>query len=95
MTPAERVVRRFLAFKYKPKESKRSKVDRLSKMIREKTGISKKVAEDIADAVIRKRDLPRLALQKGWPMKEDVVEGPKGSVTTKELQDALDPIESE
>jgi len=77
---AATVFRRFLAFKYEPKESKQSKVDRLMRLIREKTGIGRGPAEDIADAVIRNRDLDRLAFQKQWPMREGVIEGPQGTL---------------
>jgi hypothetical protein len=83
------VLRRFLAFKYEPKESKQSKVDRLMRFIREKTGIGRGPAEDIADAVIRNRDLERLALQKSWPMQGGVIEGPKGTLGIPAVQDEL------
>jgi len=85
----EAVYRRFLAFKYQPKESKQSKVDRLMKLIREKTGIGRGPAEDIADAVIRNRDLERLALQKRWPMQDGVIEGPAGTMSVSEVQAQL------
>lgn len=43
------------------------------------TGIARGVAEDIADAIIRNRDLVRLAIQKGWPVFEGLIEGPRGT----------------
>lgn len=89
-TMALRVAARFMtAFKYKPKEKKKSKIDRLGKLIREKTGIGRGQAEDIADAVIRKRDLDSLAHQKGWPVEDGVIEGDKGTMTLKAVQEAL------
>lgn len=86
----EAVYRRFLAFKYEPKESKQSKVDRLMRLIREKTGISRGAAEDIADAVIRNRDLERLSFQKHWPMQDGVIEGPQGTMSVDSVRAALD-----
>jgi hypothetical protein len=83
---ASNVLRRFLAFKYKPKESKQSKVDRLMRLIREKTGISRGQAEDIADAIIRNRELDRLALQKNWPMYGGVIEGPSGTLSVEDIR---------
>ena len=89
MSLPDRIVRRFLAFKYQTKESKKNKIDRLAKLIRERTGISKGLAEDIADAVIRKRDLPRLALQKGWPLEDGEITGSRGSLQVSEVEAAL------
>jgi hypothetical protein len=78
---SHRVVTRYLeSFKYEPKESKKTKVERLMRTIWEATGLSKGMAEDIADAIIRKRDLAALALQKGWPFDDGLLEGPKGSL---------------
>jgi len=73
------VVRRFMAFKYEPKETKQHKVERLSKAIREETGISRGQAEAIADAYIRGREIERLAIQKGWPLADGIVTGPDGA----------------
>ena len=60
MTPNEsmsqRIAARF-AFKYQPKEKKKSKVERLSKIIREKTGVGRSTAGDIADAIVRGREV--------------------------------------
>jgi hypothetical protein len=89
MPTAANVVRRFLAFKYQPKESKKSKVDRLMKFIREETGVGRGVAEDIADAIIRGRDLDRLAVQKRWPLEDGVIEGPKGTLSVKDVEKQL------
>lgn len=74
-----RVVRRFMSFKYEYKETKQHKVERFSKQIREATGISRGQADDIADAFVRGREIDRLALQKGWPIQNGVIEGPKGT----------------
>jgi hypothetical protein len=82
-------VRRFLAFKYEPKESKQSKIERLMRLIRERTGVSRSVAENIADAVIRKRDIPRLSIQKHWPVEDDAIIGPSGTITFKTVAEAL------
>jgi len=80
-TIAERVARRYVeSFKYEPKEKKQSKVDRLMRHIREVTGVSRGVAGDIADALVRGRDVPRLAIQKGWPIEGDAIIGPEGSL---------------
>ena len=89
MTVAFRVAQRFMAFKYQPKEKKTSKVERLTKLIREKTGLSRSIAEGIADAVVRGRDLSALALQKGWPVEDDALEGPQGSLTIQALRAEL------
>jgi len=76
---AQNVVRRYLAFKYQPKETKKHKVDRLMEHLRKTTGVSKTLAKEVADAVVRGRDLPRLAVQKGWPVDEDHnLVGPQG-----------------
>ena len=89
-TMALRVAARFMtAFKYQPKEKKKSKIDLIGKLIREKTGIGRGQAEDIADAIIRNRDLDRLAVQKKWPVEDGVIEGPKGTMTLKAVKDAL------
>lgn len=82
---APRVARRFVAFKYQPKEKKEHKVERIAKALREATGLSKGVTQDIADAVIRGREVERLAVQKGWPVEGDRVVGPEGSMTLAEL----------
>ncbi len=77
-------IARRVAFKYK--EKKQTKVDRLSKEIREATGVSKTMAADIADAVVRGRDLEALARQKGWTMDDDgKLEGPNGSLDLSKL----------
>lgn len=94
MTPvsemAQRVAARFLeSFKYQPKEKKKSKVERLTKLIREKTGIGRGTASDIADAVIRGRDLDALARQKDWPVQDGDIKGPKGTMAVTEVKGAL------
>jgi hypothetical protein len=85
MDPLARKVARRYAFKYQHKEKKQHKVDRLLKTIRDATGISKGVATDIADAIVRGREVERLAIQKGWPLQEGVLEGPNGTIELKEL----------
>jgi hypothetical protein len=89
MDAAHNVVRRFLAFKYQPKESKKSKVTRITKVIRDKTGIGRGVAEDIADAIIRNRDIPRLAIQKKWPVEDGVIKGDKGEMPVSEAKNQI------
>jgi hypothetical protein len=77
---------RRVAFKYVPKEKKEHKVDRLSKVIREATGLSRGMSEAIADAVVRGRDLEALALQKSWPVEDGTLTGPNGSLDLRSLQ---------
>lgn len=86
---ALRVARRFMAYQYKPKEKKRSKIERLGKLIRDKTGIGRGTAEDIADAIIRNRSIPQLSLQKDWPVEDGTIQGPKGSLTISAVREAL------
>jgi hypothetical protein len=69
-----RVARRF-AFKYAPKETKKNKVEKAKKFIADKAGVSKSMAEAIADALVRGRDVARLALQKGWPIEDGKING--------------------
>jgi hypothetical protein len=88
-TLATQVMRRFLSLKYVPKETKKSKAERLTRIIRNETGISKRHAESIADAIVRGRDLDALAIQKGWPLEEGEVVGPKGRVSLAKIQEAL------
>lgn len=85
---AQRVATRW-AFKYVPKEKKKSKVDRLTKLIREKTGLGRGTAEDIADAVVRGRNTDALAVQKKWPVEGGEIEGPKGTLSVQKVRDAL------
>jgi len=85
---ARRVALRF-AFKYVPKEKKKAKVDRLTKVIREKTGIGRGTAADIADAIVRNRDVERLARQKSWPVEGDTIEGPKGTMTFQAIREQV------
>lgn len=86
-----RVVQRYLktSFKYKPKEKNKSKADRLSKLIREKTGLSNKLSDDIANSLVRGRDLESLALQKSWPIEDGDIKGPKGSFGVDKVKAAL------
>lgn len=72
-------IARRVAFKYK--EKKQNRADRLSKEIREKTGVSRGLADEVADAIVRGREVKRLAMQKSWPLDEQGhLKGPKGSV---------------
>lgn len=86
MSSLSRVARRYLAYKYDPKEKKQSKVDRLMRVIRDATGLSRGVSEDIADAVVRNREVERLAVQKGWPLEGGVIEGPAGTIKLEDVQ---------
>lgn len=76
-----------IAFRYEQKETKKGKAGRLSRIIREATGISRGKADDIADALVRGRDVNRLALQKQWPLNEQGdLEGPRGSLSFDEAR---------
>jgi uncharacterized protein YoaH (UPF0181 family) len=76
-----------VAFRYVQKETKQHKVERLAQYLREKTGISSGKASDIADAIVRNRDVEGLAVQKGWPVNEaGRVEGPRGAVSFDEIR---------
>jgi hypothetical protein len=90
-TLAERVVRRFMmAFRYVPKEKKKSKVDRTQKFIQEHTGLSNSTALAIADALVRSgRDIESLAHMKDWPIEDGIIEGPKGRINLKKVRDQL------
>jgi hypothetical protein len=70
-----------VAFKFQPKETKSHKVDKMADNIKSITGISKTMSQAIADAIVRGRDVARLALQKGWPIEDGVVNGPNGDWT--------------
>lgn len=71
-----------VAFRYVQKETKKHKVEKLAQHIRDRTGISKGKAADIADAIVRKRDVESLALQKRWPANEHGdIEGPQGTLS--------------
>lgn len=48
------------------KEKKSGIADRLSRLLREYMGISRNVSSDMADALVRNRDLKSLSIQKGW-----------------------------
>lgn len=84
----ERVLHRF-GFKYEPKEKKTTKVDRLMRYIRDQTGVSRGVAAEIADAIVRNREVERLAIQKGWPILDGEVSGPQGDVSLIKIRDQL------
>jgi len=91
---AKRVAERF-ALKFVPKETKESKVERLSKFIREKTGLSGSMAKSIADTLVRSgRDIEGLAAQKGWPIEDGIITGPDGKhVEVQEVRQQLDKPE--
>jgi hypothetical protein len=59
------------------------------RLITDETGIARRVAEDIADAVLRGRNLAGLALQKRWPMVDGIIEGPRGTFPVEEVVAAL------
>jgi hypothetical protein len=83
LTP--RVVRRYLAFKHQPKETKEHKVERVRDLIRQHTGLSKGQAEAIADAHVRGREVERLAIQKSWPIEHGAIKGPSGTLELSKL----------
>jgi hypothetical protein len=85
----ERIVRRFVAFKYEPKETKKSKAERIMKLIRDKTGLSRGQSEEIADILVRGRDLEALAVQKNLPVTDGTIEGPKGTLSIDEAKSGL------
>jgi hypothetical protein len=60
-----------VAYRFQPKETKLTKVEKTKDLLAEKAGISKSLAEKIADAIVRGRDVLRLAVQNGWPIDED------------------------
>lgn len=83
---ARRVANRFLrSFKYVPKETKEHKVERVRDLIRQHTGLSKSMAEAIADAHVRGREVERLALQKSWPIESGAIHGPHGTFELSKL----------
>lgn len=69
-----------VAFRYQKKETKKHKIERLKEVIRSATGLGKGLAEDIADAIVRGREVVRLAIQKGWPIEDGKIVGPRGSL---------------
>lgn len=73
------------AMKYEPKESKATKVEKLTKVIREKTGLGRGVSEQIADAIVRGREVERLAIQKNWPIEDRAIVGPNGALPLDDL----------
>lgn len=77
-----------VAFKYVQKENKKSQIQRLSRTIRDATGISRAKADDIASSMVRSgRDLKSLAFQKNWPVNEQGdIEGPRGSLSFDEAR---------
>ena len=88
---ARRVANRYLrAFKYVPKETKKSKVERLWKFIRQETGLSKSMAEAIANTLVRSgRDIETLAHMKGWPIEDGTITGPSGDLSLQEVRSRI------
>ncbi len=87
---ALRVAARFKdAFKYDDKEKKTSKVERLTKVLREKTGLSRSMGETIVDALVRGREVERLAMQKSWPIEDGTITGPDGTMTLAALREQM------
>jgi hypothetical protein len=82
---AKRVAERW-AFKYQPKETKEHRVERTMKTIRDATGLSRGMSEAIADAIVRGREVERLALQKSWPIEGGRIVGPSGSIELSTLK---------
>lgn len=84
---AFRVAARYMrAFKYGPKETKQHRVDKLADTIRDATGVSRGIAEAIADAIIRGRDWLSLRFPKNWPIDDaGVLEGPRGTLNLNGL----------
>jgi hypothetical protein len=74
------------SFKYIPKETKAHKVERVTQYIKDVTGLTIGMSEAIADAFVRGRDVPRLAIPKSWPIDGGIIEGPKGKLPLNALQ---------
>lgn len=67
------------------KETKETKVERVKKIIRDATGLSGGKSEQIADAIVRGREVERLAIQKGWPIEDGVIHGDGGSIALSDI----------
>jgi hypothetical protein len=91
MNLVERVARRYLrAFRYVPKETKKSKVERLWKFIRQETGLPKSTAEAIANNLVRSgRDIEALARMKDWPIEGGVIMGPTGNLDLVDVRSRI------
>ncbi len=85
MDPIARRVAQRWAFRYEHKEKKEHKVERVRDVIRQHTGLSKSMAEAIADAIVRGREVERLALQKNWPVENGALHGPSGMLDLDKL----------
>jgi hypothetical protein len=85
MDPMARRVALRWAFKYEPKETKEHKVEKVLKLIRDATGLSKSMSEQIADAYVRGREVARLAIQKNWPVEDGHIVGPNGKLDLGKL----------
>jgi hypothetical protein len=85
MDPLTRRVALRWAFRYVPKETKEHRVENLRNLILEHTGLSKGLAEGIADAFIRGRDVNGLSIQKSWPIQNSIVHGPNGTFDLREV----------
>lgn len=60
------------------KRTRHHEAQRAASRIVEATGIPRGTAVAIADAAVRRRDVPRLAVQRGWPIEFGRIEGPNG-----------------
>jgi len=86
-TTPDRAIALRVAFRYVPKEKKKAKVERLWKHIRQETGVSKAVAEAIANTLVRSgRNIETLAYQKGWPIEDGVIVGPSGRLGVQDVR---------
>lgn len=56
------------------------------RVIRDGTGLGRGVSEDIADALVRGRQVESLALQKNWPLDSGVIMGPQGDLAVSEVR---------
>jgi len=74
-----------LRFRDQRGPSKKHRVDQLWRYIRDATGLGRSMAEDIANAFIRGRDVERLAQQKRWPLENGILEGPTGQLALADL----------
>lgn len=74
-----------LRFRDQRGESKQHKVQRIWRFIREITGLGRGMAEDIANALVRGRDVEGLAHQKRWPLEGGMLTGPGGSLSLGDL----------
>ena len=74
-----------LRFRDQRGPSKKTRVRDLASLIHETTGVSRGVSGQIADAVVRGREVERLAHQKKWPISQGVIEGPDGQLPLTDI----------